>query len=155
MPQRRFILPSHAYHTISVTRGREMLLDKREAAEAVLQAIEYERSAEHSFILAYAILPDHLHLLLVPREPQSVSTVMHNLKSFAAKAVNRALDRQGTVWQQSFYDRVIRSDSHLEATVEYIHRNPVEAGIAQCPEEFAWCSAHPTARTDVEKFLGE
>ena len=106
MTLRRFILPTHVYHTISLTRGRQPLFTSSEAAGAVREAIDYERTATHAFVLAYAILPEHLHLLLIPREPYDVSTVMHNLKSFAAKAVNRVLGRRGAVWQQSFYDRV-------------------------------------------------
>src|SRR5690606_16692758 len=118
-------------------------------AAAILQAIEYERQAEHAYILAYALMPDHLHLLLVPREPLDVSKVLHNLKSFSARAINRGLGRSGPVWQPSFHDRAIRDQRQLEATVEYIHRNPVLAKLAPRPQDYEWSSAHPSAKTDM------
>jgi REP-associated tyrosine transposase len=150
---RRFILENHAYHTISVTRKREPLMANDAAARCVVDAIAWESVAEHAYILAYAILPDHLHLLFVPRPPMDVSTVMHNLKSFSAKAINRALARSGPVWQQSFYDRVIRDDTQLLTTIDYIHHNPVAARLATEAKDYRWCSAHPAALTDVERFL--
>jgi REP-associated tyrosine transposase len=154
MRQGRFILPDTAYHTTSVTHDRQALLTTPIAAAALLEAIEYERHTEHAYVLAYAIMPDHLHLLLVPREPMDVSTVLHNLKSFSGKIINRGLERTGPVWQKNFHDRVIRNERQLETAIEYIHRNPVAAQLAARAQDYKWCSAHASARTDIEAFLG-
>ena len=83
-----------------------------------------------------------------------VSAVLHNLKSFSGKAINRGLKRSGAVWQSSFHDRVIRNERQLEAAIEYIHRNPVTAKLASRKQDYEWCSAHASARTDLEAFLG-
>ena len=154
-PQRRFILENHAYHTISVTRGRQPVLSDPRSALALLNAIQFERTSERAYVLAYAILPDHLHLLLVPREPSDISVVMRNLKSYAAKSINEAVRRSGPLWQSSFYDRVIRDEAHLERTIEYVHCNPVVAGLSARALDYPWSSAHPSAVTDVERFLSE
>ena len=154
MPQRRVLLDNYAYHTVSVTRDRRPLLTLRGVPDVLLRAIDYERNALHASVLAYAILPDHMHLLVVPTEPFDVSKVMHSLKSFSAKAINQTLNRNGSVWQASFYDRVIRDHEHLLRTVEYIHHNPVAAGLVSHAEEYAWCSAYPSSVTDGESFFG-
>jgi REP element-mobilizing transposase RayT len=120
-----------------------------------VDAIAWESVAEHAFILAYAILPDHLHLLLAPREPFNVSKVLHNLKSFSGKAINVELERSGPVWQRGFYDRVIRDEAQLRETIEYIHQNPVAARLVSNAAAYRWSSAHPEAETDVEAFLSE
>ncbi len=78
---------------------------------------------------------------------------MQSIKGYSARAVNAAQGRSGALWQRSFYDRVIRDERQLIETLEYVHRNPVEAGLAVAPEEYAFSSAHSEAETDLELFL--
>ena len=60
---------------------------------------------------------------------------------------------KGAIWQDGFYDRIIRDDVQLQATAEYIERNPVEAGFAALPADFRFSSAHPLAKNDREEFF--
>ncbi len=101
MPQ-RFILENPVYHTISVTHRRTPFFSDSKAASTLIEAIRREREVGHAYVLAYAILPDHMHLLFVPREPaMDVSKLMHNLKSFSAKEINRMLGRSGRFGNQA------------------------------------------------------
>lgn len=108
-----------------------------------------------AFILAYAVMPDHLHLLVAPRDTGSVSDIMHSIKRYAAKRINETMARHGPLWQQSFYDRVIRNEEHLRATIEYIHRNPVSAGLVSEEQQYRFSSAHPGAMSDIDAFFGQ
>jgi REP element-mobilizing transposase RayT len=58
------------------------------SAQLLLDAIDYARSAGHAYILALALLPDHLHLILVPRTEHTVSDILMNIKRYAAKTIN-------------------------------------------------------------------
>jgi REP element-mobilizing transposase RayT len=87
-------------------------------------------------------MPDHMHLLCVPGDGVTISDVMKAIKGTSAKAANRAGLHEGPLWKQGFYDRVIRSEEHLNATVDYIHRNPVVAGLAEVPADYPYSSAH-------------
>lgn len=75
----------------------------------------------------YAIMPDHVHLILVlgcgdgpPRAaaPTSLSKVVNSLKSLATKHYGQSL------WQDEYYDHVIRNDTDLDETRKYIRNNP-------------------------------
>ncbi len=49
--------------------------------------------------------------------------ILHSWKSFTAKKINLALGKCGVVWQDEYYDNLMRSERHYTATVEYIRRN--------------------------------
>jgi putative transposase len=85
-------------------------------------------------------MPDHMHLLLTPLRG-SISDILRNLKSFIAKQVISELQMAGAVWQVSFHDRVVRCEADVHRFAEYIHYNPVEAGIVAEPEEYLFSSA--------------
>jgi REP-associated tyrosine transposase len=152
-PLKRLISNGFVYHTISVTRWRQHIFNDPPTVDVLLQNIQFVRSSRAAYILTYAVIPDHLHLLLVPSNGATVSSVMKTIKGYTAKDLNRVTGHNGAVWQQSFYDRVIRGDEHLRLTVDYIHRNPVKAGLVPDAEANAWSSAHKDALTDLESFL--
>jgi putative transposase len=152
---KRFGLQGDAYHTISATRGRQPFFSDATMSGRLLESIQFVRHAGAAFVLAYAIMLDHLHLLLVPRDNSSVSDVMKSVKGYTAKDVNKLMRRSGPIWQPSFYDRVIRGEQQLSSTIEYIHRNPVVAGLVGNAEAYAFSSASPNAETDLEAFLSQ
>ncbi|HLF77486.1 MAG TPA: transposase [Dehalococcoidia bacterium] len=149
---RRFFLENHSYHTISVTHSRKPVFADPVNAEAVLNALRYVRK-DKAFVLAYCLLPDHLHLVVVPKAGFEISQVMQSIKGFSSRSINERLGQRGRLWQPSYYDRIIRNDDHIREVVEYVHANPVQAGIVSKSEDFPFCSAHPDAETDIEAWM--
>jgi REP element-mobilizing transposase RayT len=80
---------------------------------------------------------------------------MQSIKGFSSRTINQRLGQRGRLWQPSFYDRVIRNDDHLREVVEYVHANPVSAGLVSEPEEYPFCSAHKDAETDIEAWYND
>ena len=80
----------------------------------------------------YCIMPDHIHLILSIQSGSdgrilsapTISTVIGSLKRWVSRRVGR------TIWQKSFIDRVIRSDSGYRAVWEYIENNPIKLDSA-------------------------
>jgi hypothetical protein len=62
-------------------------------------------------------------------------TVLHSLKGFTAKKINRLVGRSGQLWQQDYWDRIIRNEKHLWATRRYVLAN------AQSAHGLLWQSA--------------
>ena len=149
---RRQHVEDQTYHTTSVTRGRLPFFTDERNARIVLEAISHVSATGKAYILAYAIMPDHLHLLVAPRDENDVSTVMHSIKSFSASQIQRQSGIKGAIWQSSFLDRLIWGDEHLAKAIEYIEHNPVAAGLVKEREQFEFSSAHPSSRTDNEAF---
>ena len=149
----RFLLEGQCYHTVSTTRDRQPIFADPVAAEVVISCLDHVRE-DKAFVLAFALMPDHMHLVLVPRMPFTLPQIMQGIKGYSSRVINQHRERHGSIWQASYYDRVIRSEEHLRQTVNYLHMNPVTAGLAECPEAYPFSSAHPMARTDIEAWLG-
>ena len=149
---RHFSFEGHCYHVTSATQGRRPVFADTAAAQVLENAFHFIRQ-ERAFILAYAIMPDHFHALIVPRGDFSLSQLMQSVKGFVAREINAATDERGPLWQRGFYDRGIRNDEQLLATIEYIHENPVKEGLANTAKEYRFSSAWPSAKTDLETFF--
>ncbi len=60
----------------------------------------------------------------------------------ATKRINRARRECGLLWQPRFFDRALRTVREYHEKVEYIHLNPVKAGLVERPEDWPWSSEH-------------
>ena len=74
-------------------------------------------------VMAYVIMPNHVHLLVKGVDGYSVKETMKSVKGFTGKVINRICQKQGVLWAES-YDRQIRNEDHLKYTINYILRNP-------------------------------
>jgi len=92
-------------------------------------------------LLAWCVMPNHLHVLIETREGWPLPGIVQSWKSFTAKAINQTLGRTGTVWMEDYFDRYIRDDQHLAAVIAYIHGNPVKAGLVQHEQDWLHSSA--------------
>ena len=90
---------------------------------------------------AWVVMPNHVHALFTPLASRSLSDIVGGWKSFTAKAANKILARGGRFWQEDYFDRFIRSESHFADAVEYIENNPMKAGLCDRPEAWTFGSA--------------
>ena len=98
-------------------------------------------------------MPEHLHLLIAPRYAFTISQVMQSIKGYSSRRINEITAARGRLWQQSFYDRIIRDEEQLNTIVAYIEENPVMAGLVSNAPDYQWSSAHPGAQTDLKAWL--
>jgi len=120
-------------------------LGNAEAADYVQKSLLHFDGDRYR-ILAWVIMPNHVHVLIDPAEP--ISKTIQGWKSFTARWLLKHNERLGLgipdphhVWMREYWDRFIRDDGHLKATIDYIHRNPVKAGLCREPGEWRWSSA--------------
>jgi putative transposase len=92
-------------------------------------------------LLAWVIMPNHVHTLIEVFDAYPVSGVVQAWKSYSAKAANKILRRTGTFWYRSYFDRFIRDEKHMAAAVHYIHQNPVKAGLVSSADEWIFSSS--------------
>ena len=145
-------LENHCYHTISTTADRSPVFSNPELAMMVLDTIQFIRR-DKAQVLAFALMPDHLHFLVVPKPPFTISQVMQSTKGYSSRVINKVNGVKGKLWQQGFYDRVIRDEEQLNQTIAYIHENPVKAGLCLNAAGYQFSSAWPGAETDLAAFL--
>ena len=114
----------HARHGACVLKYPQVL----EIVRAALFHFDHERYVLHAF----AIMPNHVHLLLEMLGENKLNDVLHSLKSFTAKKINLALGKSGCVWQRESFDRLIRTEAHYLRVVRYIKNNTIKNAKGVC-----------------------
>jgi REP element-mobilizing transposase RayT len=133
-------------------RTGPLFLRQEAIARLLVESIRYNAEQLRCFDLqAFAIMPNHVHLLALPRV--SPSRFMQTLKGYTARQANQLLQRAGQpFWQTESYDHAVRDLLEGRRIGAYIENNPVSAGLAACAEEYPWSSANP--RWKAETTLG-
>ena len=138
---RRLVLSDRFFFvTCRILRTRRLLT---ESEFACLARVIGERRRKHGFLLtAWVFLPDHWHAILFPRHPLTISEVMESIKVGSTLRINARRKEWGLLWQPRFFNRALRRVKEYHEKVEYIHLNPVKAGLVTRPEDWPWSSVH-------------
>jgi len=150
---KRFYVENYPYFVTTATYKKKPLFVDTKKAEILKNVIYNFRSHKRYLVLSFVIMPDHLHLLLVPAKNYDISKIMHTIKRGSARLINQELKSSGKVWEPRFFDRVARSKQELINDITYIHFNPVEKGLVEKPEEFLFSSANPRFENDLEEYF--
>lgn len=160
-------LPAHRLAELSDPRNeaerrehRRMLEDLLDAGAGAchLRDARVARLAEDSLLhfdeeryrlLAWVVMPNHLHVLVQFLHGHPMDKVLHSWKSYIANQANKLLCRSGVFWQREYFDRFIRNEQHYLNAVAYIEYNPVKAGLAERAEDFP----HSSARLRIGGYL--
>ncbi len=92
-------------------------------------------------IFAWVVMPDHVHFVLRASAPLTTGRLMQLIKGRFANRFNEFRGRGGTVWPDRYHARVLGSETAVIAAMEYVHQNPVAAGLVASPEQYPWSSA--------------
>ncbi len=82
-------------------------------------------------LIASAVMPNHVHVIVHLHPGEDLSKVLHSWKSFSAKEINKVTGKSGSVWQDESFDRIVRSQAHLETLVCYVEENPEKAKLRE------------------------
>jgi putative transposase len=149
-------LPTHRSFPATLSSGRQFatldrLLDETRCgpfylcqpavANMVVTAIHHNANVLGQYALyAFAVMPNHVHLLLTP--DIALSKLTKSLKGITAKRANLILSLTGSsFWQEESYDHLVRSDREFEQIRRYIENNPVRAGLVQEACLYRWSGA--------------
>ena len=81
----------------------------------------------------FIVMPNHVHVVLEPKEGHHLSDILKSWKTFTAKKANLILNRTGAFWQAESFDRMIRNQQELSRALEYVRNNPIKAGLKDWP----------------------
>ena len=115
-------------------------LARPELAAVVHRAIQYF-DGERYRLLGWCVMPNHVHVIIEPLGSHSLAAIVHTWKRHTARVCNQLLGTEGAFWMREYFDRYIRDAVHLAATLDYVERNPVAAGLAAAPDLWPWSSA--------------
>jgi threonyl-tRNA synthetase/REP element-mobilizing transposase RayT len=140
-----FEKPWAIYFVTITTRDHRVL--SPESRTIVLNAIRHFHNERYE-LFAVVVMPDHAHFLFQPWVKEtndkgesvfwSLGELMHSIKSFSAKEINKVEGTGGEVWEQERYDRFVRGDSDLEEKFLYILNNPRGEDLIGPAEDYPW-----------------
>ncbi|MDZ4722708.1 MAG: transposase [candidate division Zixibacteria bacterium] len=128
-----------------VTHERSPILVKN--IDLFRTAWESTKSKFSFDILAWVVLPDHFHMILEPTEKE-LNAIVHGFKQkFSANYRMRTGVHHGRLWQNRYWDHVIRDLPDMNRHIDYMHYNPVKHDACLNPEEYE----HSSLRTYIER----
>jgi len=124
------------YHVLFLQRfenwldqGAGSCLLKDEAnAKIVADAIHFFNGERYE-LATFVVMPNHVHVLFCPRNGHVISEIVQSWKRFSSREINKRMGASGSLWQEEYWDRLIRNEKHFYAVAGYIRRNPEKAGL--------------------------
>lgn len=172
MPQIRMYVEGEIYFVTSRTFNHQKIFASEKTCQLFVEVLDYCRKKYRFRLYAYVVMPDYVHLLILPRGKYNISEIMHRIKgNFAQQYTkrnhkgsvagwgmwkgisvgeplwfalnqNRRRIRMNPVWQKSFHDRIIRSDEEMFNTIQYINNNAVKHHLVDDPLKWQYSSYH-------------
>ncbi len=135
---RRYYSQGNIYFVTIVTFNRSNILDNHQ--ELFLESMKHFKNVMNFKIIAYVILPNHIHLLIDPKQ-NNLSIIIQKIKLSFHKKYNYFRNTPvKKIWQSRFWDHVIRNESDLANHFDYIHYNPVKHRYVHKPIEWKYSS---------------
>jgi len=133
--------------TYFITAGtylKKHLLQSDRMADLFCTTLLRYRDAQKFRLHAFVVMPNHFHLLLTIPEGLTLERAVQFIKGGFSFQAGKLLGVRGEIWQKSFADRRVRDRVEFEKYQEYIHQNPVRAGLVNTANEYCYSSLNPT-----------
>ena len=137
----RLVVPRYPHHVTQRGSRRQLTFFNDDDYSAYLDLLADQLPQANTVVLAYCLMPNHVHLILVPHNKDSLATLLRRTHARYARRVNQMHDWQGHLWQERFHSFVM-DEEHLLAAARYVELNPVRAGLCQRADEWPWSSVH-------------
>jgi len=151
-------LSGHAHELTFSCYRRLSLLARDMPCRWFIDAMDAVRKRHHYSLLAYVIMPEHVHLIVYPQEVNyDVAWFLKGIKQSVARKAHTWLARHDQSWLERLtlpgkdefrfwqagggYDRNIEKYPTLFQMIEYIHQNPVRRGLVKAASDWVWSSA--------------
>ncbi len=111
-----------------------------EALEIVKHHILFDHKRKYELIFG-VVMPDHVHILFRPickdnGNWYSLQEILKGIKGVSARNINKLLLRTGSVWQDEYFDRLIRDEKELHEKWKYIWENPLKKGLSNSFDDY-------------------
>ncbi|AEI15554.1 hypothetical protein Flexsi_1920 [Flexistipes sinusarabici DSM 4947] len=91
-------------------------------------------------LVAYCLMPTHIHFLLVQKKDKGISAYMKNILDSYTRYFNNKNYRKGPLWQGRFKSVHVETDEQLLHLTRYIHLNPTSSKLVPTPEDWPYSS---------------
>ncbi len=141
MPRRpRIHLDGVPLHIVQRGHNRQPCFFGEQDYEAYLHWLGEALAKEQCALHAYALMTNHVHLLLTPKRATSVPRLIMALGRRYVQYINATYKRTGTLWDSRYKSSLIQAETYLLSCQRYIELNPVRAAMVDDPAHYRWTS---------------
>jgi REP element-mobilizing transposase RayT len=94
-----------------------------EERDLIFSALKYF-DGERYKLYTYVVMDDHIHVLFHQENDFTVSKIVHSWKSYTGHELVKKYKRTSPVWQDEYFDRIMRSEAEFYEKAAYILYNP-------------------------------
>lgn len=136
----RYLLNTSFFHVMVQGINKEEIFRESKDKEKYLSIINKYKETYNIVVLAYCVMKNHTHILIYCENITQLSTFMKIVNTTYARHYNLKYSRIGYVFRDRFLSEPIYDERYLYTCINYIHLNPVEAGIVEKSEEYRYSS---------------
>ncbi len=128
---------TRTYFLTFVTAQRRRLFQVCENAQLMVAHLQESREKKRFALYGFVIMPDHVHLLLIPAEDVSLEKAVQFIKGGFSYRLKSKVD----VWERGYNEVQVKAVDQFEAFRGYIEQNPVRKGMVREAAEYPYSSA--------------
>ncbi len=146
----RVVIPNIPHHVIQRGNRRQAVFFSESDYEFYKKLTFYHCRREAVAIWAYCLMPNHVHLILVPETEDGLRKALAEIHRRYTLFVNIRAGWTGCLWQGRFSSYPM-DERHLYHAVRYVELNPVRAGLCRTADQWDWSSAkaHLSGKNDI------
>jgi putative transposase len=151
----RIVVEGFPHHVVHRGNNRQRIFGDVEDREDYLSLARVYSLKHACEVLAYCLMNNHVHLLLIPGRQTSLAKMMQGVSLCFTQRTNRKYGRTGRLWECRFYSCPIDKDRYLLNALHYIESNPVRAGQVEHASTYPWSSAPAHVNEETNPVLSE
>jgi len=142
MPRKpRLVLPNYPHHVVQRGNRRQQTFFCDADYKYYIRLISEAAAHCDSTILAYCLMPNHVHLVVIPKDKTGLAKLFQEAHKQYTRYINQRNDWRGHLWQERFHSFAM-DERHLLAAVRYVELNPVRAKLCDHAWDWHWSSVH-------------
>lgn len=149
----RVVMPNYPHHVTQRGTNKAEIFTDDEDRKMFLQWLKHWTNKTNTKILAYCLMDNHFHLLLLPEKEDGLGKTLHGATFRYAQYFNQKHNRSGRLWQNRYFSCPIDKDEYLWQAARYVEENPVRAGLVEKAEDWEWSSAKANAERVGDSIL--
>ena len=139
---------------------------RKEYADIVVESLRYCQKEKGLILYAWCLMSNHLHLIIAAKEGYNLSDILRDFKKFTSYKITKAIEeskiesrknwmlwifrsageknkknKKYQFWQQNNQPKEMETNHFMEQKLQYLHNNPVAAGVVSRPEDYVYSSA--------------
>ncbi|MCG2706986.1 MAG: transposase [Candidatus Omnitrophica bacterium] len=136
----RILLDNVCYHILNRGNHKQNIFLEESDFGKYLQLLKHYKKKYAFKLFGYCLMPNHIHLILEPRQPDNLAKFMQGLTQAYTAWFNKKYRKAGRLWQGRFKSMVVGKDDYFIECIYYIETNPVRAALALSPADYHWSS---------------